>query len=162
MHKIGRIYGILLFISMLFFIGCGDQSSPISAAGGKTMTLPEFGFSVEIPPGWQRDDAQLCHSGDNTGLVMAEPLVNNDYDKTVSQISREFDSEVLYEEDLKIPGSKGTVCHLRTPGGVYCIRGYVLHGKHVILVSYSLESKEAFESSKNAIQKSLSTIKFKK
>lgn len=154
-----KLSSILIGAVFVFFTGCGKQPEPVKVSRKTNMALPKFGFSIDIPKGWKSDNAQLCHRGNNTGLVMAEPIVDNDYDKTVFQLSEEFSSDLIYEEDFKIAGHKVTISHLKTSAGVYCFRAYVLSGKHVILVSYSLESKEAFNRYKNSIRKTINTMK---
>lgn len=153
-----KIWPALIVFTLLTIVGCGVKNS----TGKKKMALPNLGLSMTIPARWTLDNPQMCHRGEsNTGMLMDEPLEGKKFVDAVTQMSKEFGSEIITESKLKIGSYEAIRVHLKTPAGVHALRLYIHHGDKIISVSFAIESKELFTKYEPALLKSIETIKIK-
>lgn len=145
---------IPLFLSGI--CGCGGNG----VLGKKTMEIPELGVSINIPAGWQLDNPQMCHKGDNTGLLMEEGLEGNTFEKSAGQMSKEFGSTVISESALQICGHGAIKALVKTLSGDMLLRVYIHKGEKIILISFVILKNE-YSENEPALQQSLQSIKIK-
>lgn len=157
MHKITLFMSQLIaLLCLLFFPGCGGAGLP----GGKTMEIPELGFSMNIPDGWSLDNPQMCHQGNNTGLLMEEKLEGQSFEACATKMSREFGSTVIAESSLTINGCKAIKAAVNTPGGDRLVRVYIHKGENIIMVSFVI-LKDDYPANEAALQQSIHSITIK-
>ena len=154
MRKITTCVSLLLSMLLLSFVpGCGGNG----VSGKKTMELSEMGVSITIPEGWQLDNPQACHKGDNTGLLMEEGLEGQSFEKSAAQMSQEFGSVIISESKLTINGHNAIKAVINTPAGDRLLRIYIHKGGKIIIISFVI-SKEEYPAHESALQQSMQSI----
>jgi hypothetical protein len=147
---------LLVLSCLLVMSGCGGSALP----GKKIMEIPPLGISMDIPAGWQLDNPQMCHKGDNTGLIMEEDLGGNTFEKSAARISKEFGNTVVSESRLTINGHEAIKTLIKTSSGDMLLRVYIHKGNKIIWISFAV-LKEEYPASESALQQAVQSIKIK-
>lgn len=150
------ITGLLMALCLSGICGCGSMGD----LGRKTMEIPELGVSMNIPAGWQSDNPQMCHKGDNTGLLMEEELAGSPFAKSAGQMSKEFGNTVISESALKISGHDAIKALIKTPAGDMLLRVYIHKGAKIIWISFVI-LKDDYPANELVLQQSIQSIKIK-
>jgi len=147
---------LLSLLFVLFVFGCGGNGS----LGKKVMELSETGVSINIPEGWRLDNSQMCHKGDNTGILMEEGLGNQIFEQRADQMSKEFGSTVISESKMTVNGHNAIKVVANTASGDVLLRIYIHKGDKIIWLSFVILKAE-FSEIEQALQKSIQSIKIK-
>ncbi len=146
-----------LLSSLLFMlIVCGANG----VSDKNKMAIPELGVSINIPKGWQLDNPQMCHQGDNTGLLMEEELEGLPFRTATLQMSKEFGNTVISENPLIIDGHKAIKVVADTSAGDRLIRIYINKGEKMVVISFVI-LKDEYPANKSRVEKSIKSIKIK-
>jgi len=156
MNKLKKYFPqILLATSLVIYAGCGGM-----LAGGGTMEIPGLGFSMPVPAGWQLDNPEMCHKGDNTGLLMEEELAGRTFETAAAGMSREFGNKVISESPFSISGLKAIKAHATTPSGDRLLRVYIHKGDAIIVLSFVI-LKDEYPALEAALEQAIRSINVK-
>lgn len=145
---------LLMALCLSGICGCGG----VGVLGKKTMEIPGRGVALNIPAGWQPDNPQMCHKGDNTGVLMEESLEGKTFRKRAGEMSREFGSTVISESALKIGGHDAIKALIKTSSGDMLLRVYIHKGEKIIVISFAMLKNE-YPANEPALRQSIQSIK---
>jgi hypothetical protein len=155
MKSIAKDCSQLISLACVVLIaGCGGNAG----LGKKTMEIPELGVSMTIPDGWQTDNPQMCHKGDNTCLLMEEELEGKSFEQCATRISREFGTKAISENKLVINGCDAIQMVANTPSGDKLLRVYIHKGDKIIVLSFVI-LKDEYSQYSSAVQRSIQSIR---
>ena len=156
MNKLKKYFPqILLAMSLIIYAGCGG-----SLTGGGTLEIPELGVSMPVPAGWRIDAPEMCHKGDNTGLLMEEKLEGRPFEAAAAGMTREFGNKVISESPFSISGLKAIKAHATTPSGDRLLRVYILKGDAIIVLSFVI-LKDDYPALEAALEQAIRAINVK-
>ena len=141
-----------VFLFLLLLAGCGG-----GLTGGGTMEIPELGFSMPVPAGWQLDAPGMCHKGDNTGLLMEEQLEGRAFEAAAAEMSREFGNKIIAETPFSTSGLKAVKAHAATPSGDRLLRVYIHKGNAMIVLSFVI-LKDEYPAHEAALEQAIRAI----
>lgn len=139
----------------------GISSVIVSDAAAAAMKISNLGVSMPIPSGWTLDNPGMCHQGENTGMLMDEPLNGQSLEIVAKQMSEEFGSKIISQSKIKIAGLKAIKAHIKAPGGSHALRVYIQKGARVIWVSFAFASEKAYTQNEASVMKAVNAIKTK-
>ncbi|MDD4870694.1 MAG: hypothetical protein PHR77_09040 [Kiritimatiellae bacterium] len=158
MKKTEKLISLVLSLSLIlsFYSGCGNNSS----ITGKTMEIPELGISMNIPQGWKLDNPEMCHKGDNTGLLMEEGLEGRTFEKCAEQMSKEFGNKLISESKLTINGHNVIKTLGNTTEGHMLVRVYIHKGDKIAVISFVI-LKDQYPENDPKLQECIKSIRIK-
>ncbi len=153
-----RFSYLVLFLFIAVALGCNKASSLIGKA---YMRTKDGKVLVKVPRGWALDDNQMCHKDDyKIGLILEGPI-EEDFETMVDAVSSDFGTEIVSREYIQVDGYDAIKDLLRSTDGTYVLAVYINRGDKFTEVSFSAESENAYNSIKNDIDESISSIEIK-
>ena len=148
---------ILVFVFSM--IGCGDGS----LEGKAKMEVPELGLSMYAPSGWRVEsrNPRMCAKGNNSGVIMDEPLEGKVFRDYVDQLSEAHGGRVISSTSLAISGYDALQAVIEyANAGSKSIKVYIHKVDRFIEVSF-VTSTEDFPKHEPALRHSIASIKIK-
>lgn len=124
------------------------------------MISPAGDITLAVPTGWQLDDPQMCHCGNNTGLLMEEALAGRIFETCAAQMSRESGSKIVSEKKLIVNGHPAIKAVAHTINGDWLIRVYIHKDLKIIVISFVILQDE-YPSHAHAVQQSIHSLAVK-
>ncbi|MGC9366897.1 MAG: hypothetical protein ACP5FK_07640 [bacterium] len=140
----------------LIIMGCGGGST---ASNGK-MEAPELGISVYAPSGWSvdRHNPRMCFKGDNTGIILDEPLEGKSFDEYVQQLSEANSGKVISTATMSVSGFDAILTVIEYPNvGSKSIKVFIHKGDRLIEISF-VTPAEDFPEYETSLRKSIQSI----
>ena len=149
---------IVVFL-VLTVIGCGDGSTE----GKARMDVAELGISMYAPFGWRVESGnpRMCAKGDNTGIIMDEPLEGKVFGEYVQQLSEANGGKVISSTALSISGCDAVQAVIEYPSeGSKSIKVYIHKGDRLIEVSFVTPVGD-FPECEPSLRESIATLTIK-
>ena len=137
--------------------GCGDGSTKSHSR----MEAPELGLPMDAPSGWrvERLNPRICSKGDNTGIIIDEPLEGKALDAYVLQLSADNWGKVISTTPLSISGFDAVQKVIEySDAGSKSLKVFIHKGDRLIEVSF-VTPTEDFAEHESSIRKSIASIK---
>lgn len=149
----------IMLVFVFTMLGCGGGST----VGKAKMEVPELGLSMYAPSGWRVEgrNPRMCTKGDNTGLILDEPLEGKVFREYVHQLSEAFDGRVISSTPLTISGYDAHQAVIEyTNAGSKSIKVYIHKGDRLIEVSF-VTPIEDFPKHEPSLRQSIASLKIK-
>jgi hypothetical protein len=144
--------------AVLSVFGCGGPHREA------LIDVPEEGLTMRAPSGWRvygGDAALICSKGDNTGVMIIEPLEGKAFSEYVRQLAAQFGGKVISETTAPVNGCEAVRTVVEYPmQGSKSMSIYIHKGDKLINISFTtlIEDFPKYESS---LKDSLASIRFK-
>ncbi len=147
-----------LAVIVLFTLsGCGL----VSRQDGEVVNIPEFGLSMRAPAGWHvdRNDSRMFWKGDSTGIIIDEPLVEENFRDKVWQLSNAHGGMVFFSNPLQVNGFEAVSVFLEYPhAGTRAVKVYINRDQTLIEISY-VTPVEDYDLHEKVIRDSINSIR---
>jgi len=155
----GYTLRMLMSFVLLVVIACEGRGTQ----GATKMEVAELGLSMHVPPGWRVDEhnPRMCAMGDNTGLVIDEPLEGRVFEEYADQLCKAQGGRTRSKTPLTISGRDAIQAVIEYPdAGSTALKAYIHHGERLIEVSF-VTPREHFAQHESSLRKSISGIQIK-
>jgi hypothetical protein len=148
---------------MIILLSLGLAACSGDLGGTARVEVSDVGFSMSAPRGWKvkKDAPWMCAKGENTGIVMVEPLNGKNFAESAEALSKVQGATVISKSSAKIGVCEAIEAVIVYPGaGSKAMKVYVHKDDKLIEVSFVTPEGD-FSKHEESFREAIGTIKIK-